>query len=53
MNNKELLETTGGNSLLTNSAFVNAMVRGFNLVFDLGRTIGTIINMAFNNKKCS
>ena len=45
----ELEEYVGG---AFNATFLNAIVRGFSFVFELGRSIGSSINRVMNHSVC-
>ncbi len=45
----ELEEYVGG---AFNATFLNAIVRGFTFVFELGKAIGSSINRAINHSIC-
>ena len=46
-----MLEIIGGASNIS-GAVVNAIVKLVTTLFDIGKSIGTAINMAANGKKC-
>lgn len=45
---EELLSINGGAS----AAYVTALVRGFNSIFELGRSLGTAFRRAFTGRFC-
>ena len=52
MTNEELLNTTGGAAGLS-ATLLNAISRGIQTVYDLGKACGTALRMLFSGKKCS
>lgn len=51
MTDKELYETVGGASI--SASLLNAVARGIDTLYNLGRAFGTAINMFIKGKKCS
>ncbi len=49
MNEKELIETVGGAITAT---WFNSISRIIDTICDLGRTVGTAINMIFSGRRC-
>ena len=49
--NDKLLNSYIGGSF--NATFVNAVVRGFTFILDLGKTIGTAIRRGISGNMCS
>lgn len=52
LKNNELIKIEGGAINYTSASFISAITRGFNLILDLGRSIGTAINRIINKKTC-
>ena len=50
MTNQELVNTTGGSSL--NASWLNALARGIEVVYNLGRSLGTAVRMLVKKTKC-
>ena len=48
MSDSELISVVGG----TSGAFLNSLVRILNTFLEIGRSIGSAINYAKNNKVC-
>ena len=49
MSEQELIATVGGAITAT---WLNSLSRIINTICDLGRTVGTAINMIFSGRKC-
>ena len=49
MTNKELLMVVGGGITAT---LLNSIARVINTILDLGRNVGSAINMIVNGRKC-
>lgn len=49
LNDNDLNNYIGGTF---NSTFLNALVRGFNFILDLGKTIGTAIRRGTSGNMC-
>jgi len=52
LNEKELLQVVGGSNILT-AAFLNAIARCLNSIYDIGRAIGSSISRIKSGKICS
>lgn len=52
MTKEELVEVRGGSSY-TSASFLNALARGIDACYTIGRACGTAIRMLFSKKKCS
>ena len=50
LNNKELLSIEGGINIT--GSFINSIVRGVDIVLDLGRSVGTAIRRYQDNSIC-
>ena len=50
MTEKELLNTTGGASI--NASWLNAIARGIDTLYNLGRSVGSAIRMLISKTKC-
>jgi len=50
MTEQELINTTGGTRL--NASWLNAISRGIDTVYNLGKSVGTIIRMLISKTKC-
>lgn len=53
MTKEELIITTGGATKGLNATFLNALSRGIEACYNLGRACGTAIRMLIKGKKCS
>lgn len=53
MTNEELIEVNGGASSYTSATFLNAIARGIDACYTIGRACGTAIRMLFSQKRCS
>jgi len=53
MNNNELINTIGGAVSYTSASFLNAVARGINAFYNLGKSIGTAIKTVISGKICS
>lgn len=53
MTNTELINTTGGAIKGINATFLNAISRGIDACYNLGRACGTALRMLIGRKKCS
>ncbi len=51
MSDKELASTIGGGAF-PNASFLNAIARGVETIYNLGRAFGTAIRMISSGKKC-
>ena len=52
MTEKELINTIGGASI-PSAALINAISRGIETLYDLGRSFGTEIKMLIKGKRCN
>ncbi len=52
MTNEELISTVGGATSYTSASFINALARGVNVLYGLGRALGSAIRMSFSKRKC-
>jgi len=52
MNQEELVNTVGGATSYTSATFINALARGMNVLYGLGRALGTALRMTFSKRKC-
>lgn len=52
MTDKELLEVTGG-GLSISASMLNAISRGVDTIYNLGKAFGTAINMLIKGKRCN
>jgi hypothetical protein len=50
MTNQELASTIGGSSI--NASWLNALARGIEVVYNLGRSLGTGVRMLVKKTKC-
>lgn len=50
LNKQELVQVTGGS---ITASFLNAMARGFDIVLEVGRSLGSALRRIFSGKKCS
>lgn len=50
LNNNELLCIEGGINIT--GSFINSLVRGVDIILDLGRSLGTAIRRVQNNNIC-
>ena len=50
MSEKELINVTGGG---ISAALMNAISRGIETVYNLGKAFGTAINMIIKGKRCN
>lgn len=50
LNNEDLLKIRGG---ALNATMINAIVRGIDIMIDLGRSIGSAIRRLQDNNKCT
>lgn len=53
MTNEELIKVNGGASSYTSATFLNAIARGIDACYTIGRACGTAIRMLFSQKRCS
>ena len=51
MTDKELYEITGGASI--SASMLNAISRGVETIYNLGRAFGTAINMIIKGRRCN
>lgn len=52
MKNEELILITGG-AFRLNASYINAIVRGAEAIYHLGRSLGSTIKMWVTGKRCS
>lgn len=52
MTDKELTEIVGGAATFS-AAFLNAISRGVETIYSLGKAFGTALNMIIKGKRCS
>lgn len=52
MTDKELVEVTGG-GLSISASMLNAISRGVDTIYNLGKAFGTAINMLIKGKRCN
>ena len=50
MTDKELINTIGGASI--NASWLNAIARGIDTIYNLGRNLGTAVRMILKKVKC-
>lgn len=50
MTNQELINVVGGATI--NASWLNALARGIEVVYNLGRSLGTAIRMIVKKTKC-
>lgn len=50
MTDKELINVVGGASI--NASWLNAVARGIELVYNLGRNLGTAVRMLVKGSRC-
>lgn len=53
MNNNELINTIGGAVSYTSASFLNALARGINALYNLGKSLGSAMKTVISGKKCS
>lgn len=53
MTKEELITTTGGATSGISATFLNALSRGIEACYNLGRACGTALRMLISGKKCS
>lgn len=51
MTNQELYSVTGGSSI--SATMLNAISRGIETIYNLGRAFGTALNMLIKGKRCN
>ena len=53
MKDEELYQVIGGASTTFSAAFLNAISRGVETIYNLGKAFGTALNMIIKKKTCS